>query len=407
MPSGSLRDHQVLPRLAEVVARDRETTAEMLVLIVQADARRLYAGEGFPSMFAYCVRELRMSEDVAFSRIRAARLARRYPAILPALVEGRLHLTALRHLAPHLTRENAAELLAAAEHRSRRELEQLLATRFPRPDIPTVLAPLAPVPLPDPVAASVSKAPCEPVAAASPVPGRVEITGVSGDLRPEPAVSPVPEPVALPPAATWLAVSALSPQRYALRATIGEETAELLERAKGLLAHVMPGANLADVLERVLRDWVLAKERQKHGLTQKPRRGKVARSKRYIPARVKRAVWRRDGGRCTFVGRNDRRCEAVTHLEYDHIIPESRGGRATVKNLRLRCRCHNQLEAERVFGAAFMAERRERRAAGKSPGAANPMRRGRCATALPRLEGQVEADSGQDADKHCDRAWRG
>ena len=86
---------------------------------------------------------------------------------------------------------------------------------------------------------------------------------------------------------------------------------------------------------------------------------------RYIPAHVKRTVWERDQGQCTFLGDTGRRCESRKFLEYDHVDPVACGGQATVQGLRLRCGGHNQLEAERTFGAGFMSAKREdaRRAA--------------------------------------------
>ena len=66
----------------------------------------------------------------------------------------------------------------------------------------------------------------------------------------------------------------------------------------------------------------------------------------------------RDRGRCTFVGDGGKRCDSRERLEYDHVHPVARGGRTTVENLRLRCRAHDQFEAERVYGAGFMREKR-------------------------------------------------
>ena len=97
-------------------------------------------------MYLYCVHELRLSEEAAFKRIHAARTARGFPALFAALAEGRLHLSGVVMLAPHLTPENADELLAAAADQSKAELEQLLARRFPRPELPERLQAIPPAP---------------------------------------------------------------------------------------------------------------------------------------------------------------------------------------------------------------------------------------------------------------------
>src|SRR6185369_10674237 len=80
---------------------------------------------------------------------------------------------------------------------------------------------------------------------------------------------------------------------------------------------------------------------------------------RDIPSEVQRAVWRRDGGRCAFVGRNGHRCEERTFLEFHHMVPYALGGLATVENISLRCRRHNQYENELVFGPRGASEVRE------------------------------------------------
>jgi len=43
------------------------------------------------------------------------------------LADGRLHLTGLVKLAPHLTPENRDDLLKRAAHRTRRQIEELVA----------------------------------------------------------------------------------------------------------------------------------------------------------------------------------------------------------------------------------------------------------------------------------------
>src|SRR5262249_40273564 len=121
-------------RLKESIARECSDTAALLADLAEVDARKLYLLAGYPSMHAYCVDELHLSEDAAFKRIRAARLARRFPSIYCAVAEGRLHLSALVLLKPYLTdatEATAAELLAAVTHRSKSQIERLLAERFP------------------------------------------------------------------------------------------------------------------------------------------------------------------------------------------------------------------------------------------------------------------------------------
>jgi len=109
-----LSDHILLRDLSALVARDRANTASLVAHIAEVDARRLYLSAGFPSMYACCVEELHLSEDAAFKRIQAARCARQFPILFTALADGRLHLSAVCLLAPHLTEENVGELIAAA-----------------------------------------------------------------------------------------------------------------------------------------------------------------------------------------------------------------------------------------------------------------------------------------------------
>src|SRR5262249_56140648 len=93
-------------------------------------------------------------------------------------------------------------------------------------------------------------------------------------------------------------------------------------------------------------------EEARTALRQKP-------GSRHIAAHVKRAVRKRDKGRCTYVSDSGHRCEARSDIEYDHVLEYARGGEATVDNIRLRCRAHNRLAAERTYGAGFMQQKVE------------------------------------------------
>ncbi len=139
-----LADHVLLRDLTALVSQERTTTAALLAHLAEVDTRKLYLPAAYPSLYAWCLGELHMSEDTAFKRIRIARTARQFPAIFAALAVGRLNQTAVLLLTPHLSPENAYELLAAAAHKSKSEIERLLAERFPQPDLPTIVRAIAP-----------------------------------------------------------------------------------------------------------------------------------------------------------------------------------------------------------------------------------------------------------------------
>lgn len=128
-------DADLLRDLVTLVGIDRKATATLLAHLAEVDARTLYRPAGYPSMFLYCVHELRLSRDVAYRRIHAARTARRYPEIFEAIADGRLHVSAVILLGPYLGAGGGPDLLIAAEGKTEFEIEQMLAERFPRTDV--------------------------------------------------------------------------------------------------------------------------------------------------------------------------------------------------------------------------------------------------------------------------------
>ena len=138
-PLHSIPDDELLRRLADLLRQSRHDEADLVAHIGEVDERRLYAREACPSMFAYCTEVLHLSEAEAYLRIAAARAARVHPVLLTMLRDGRLHLTGIARLAPHLTAENASTLLSRATHRSKAQILELIAEVAPRPDAPTVV----------------------------------------------------------------------------------------------------------------------------------------------------------------------------------------------------------------------------------------------------------------------------
>ena len=154
-------------------------------------------------------------------------------------------------------------------------------------------------------------------------------------------------------------VMPLSPGRFGVQFTMSQNARDHYEYARALLSHQLPQADLATVTEMAYAALVEKLEKEKFGATGKPRSGRRgAIDRRYIPAPVRRQVHERDGGRCTFTSEAGNRCPATRRLEFDHVDEFARGGVATVENLRIRCRAHNQYAAELAFGKGFMDRKR-------------------------------------------------
>jgi len=326
-----ISDERLLVEVRRASADERHATAQLIALLAELDVRRLYLGEGCSSLFTYCRHVLHLSEHAAYGRIEAARASRSYPIILELLAEGALTLTAVGLLRQHLTPENHREVLEAAAHKSKREVEELSARLRPQPAVPT----------------SVRKTPSPK----QPVAGTLMEVGVKSD----PARTSVPPTTlaarALPASASRPSnVSPLAPDRYRIQFTVSAATHAKLRQVQDLMRHSLPNGDAAEIFDRALTMMLEHLRRAKLGTTDRPRLRETSPSRsRHIPAAVRREVWARDGGRCAFVGKHGR-CTETGFLEFHHVEPYAAGGEATVENIQIRCKRHNSHEAELFFG---------------------------------------------------------
>jgi len=153
-------------------------------------------------------------------------------------------------------------------------------------------------------------------------------------------------------------VMPIAPARFRVQFTASAELEEKFVRARALLRHKVPSGDLATIVDEAMTLLVARLERKRCAATDRPRKGAPSvPGSREVSAADRRAVWARDVGRCTFVDREGRRCEAREWLEIHHEVPFGRGGETSVDNLRLLCRSHNVFLAERDFGPRFIAER--------------------------------------------------
>jgi 5-methylcytosine-specific restriction endonuclease McrA len=336
----NLSDAALIHRFDTVHSNEDAAAADVLECIVDFEERKLWVAAGYPSLLDYCVGKLRRTRDSARKRIHAAHTAQRFPMIFSLVAQGRLHLSAVVLLAPYLTPENANELFAAAAHKSKDEIRQLLHHQFAQPSQPS---------LDDNIESP---------------------TGSTTELEVMDSLAP-----SLPPPAVPCAPGRTEMSQLVVTTTpvvLDSEMTRLVGRAQELLGYELRSDDPKEVLRRALR--VLVGQLEKR-IARKPRpcpsrrataphradpaQPSARETERRIPNMVKSAVWQRDKGRCTFVGESGHACESRRRLEFDHIVPVARGGESTVSNVRLRCRAHNQLEAERTFGSEFMEGKRE------------------------------------------------
>jgi hypothetical protein len=332
-----LSDAELLQTTRLHLERSHEMDADLLLLLGEIDERRLYAERAFSSMFDFCTRELNFSEDVACNRIALAKLARRLPRVLDFVRDGRIHLSGLGLLAKHLTVDNAEEVLAAAAGKSKRNIEELVARIAPQPSVPPSIRRLPERPSPTPM---IEEAPPSlPLAIAA-----------------EPM--PLPRPIERKPE-----VKPLGAEGYLVKFTASRELKEKLERAQELLRHRGEG-DLAAVIERAVDLLLEDVMKERFGVGRKSRSTAANAEQRevvsrHIPDAIKREVYERDGGQCTFVSEDGRRCAERGGLEFEHIEGFARTGQHTVEGLTLHCRTHNQLAADRLYGRDFMDSKRE------------------------------------------------
>ena len=155
-----------------------------------------------------------------------------------------------------------------------------------------------------------------------------------------------------------MSIAPLAPERYRIQLTVSRETHDKFRHAQALLRHALPSGDAAEIFDRAVSLLVDQLERQRFARTERPRvTNSSLRPSRHISAKVRRAVWRRDGGRCAFVG-TEGRCAERAFLEFHHVEPHAVGGAATVENLELRCRAHNAYESRLFFGPDVVREER-------------------------------------------------
>ncbi len=361
----SLDSVQLSRRLGELAGHERQVQVEFLLHLEEYDRRRAWAEAGYPSLWEWCLRVLHLREGAAGRRIAAMRVLRRLPKLAEPLRDGRLCLSTVALLGPVLTDENCEEIVARAAFMTKAEAEHLVATLQPRAVPKEGLRLVS-------RSSSLSSAasPREPPSSAA-LPRETP----PSQQEPPAFTNPLDRgcSAAIPRPSSRASLEPVSADTYSLRATVDSAFKKEIEELKGLLAHKFPDGDLGAVLREAVQ-CALEKHGKRKGAVEPSRTRKTPPPKERatsekarppsrdpIPAEVRREVWRRDAGQCTWQSHDGRRCGSTWKLELDHIVPAALGGPSTVENLRVCCHTHNQLHADQTFGRAHMdLFRRER-----------------------------------------------
>lgn len=345
----------LIPETKALLKRESDCIAQVLARLAVIDDRRLFAEVGYSSMYEFCLQELGLTERAALNRLTAARIAFAHPLLFDALADGRISMSTIFQLSCHLRVAPADELVAGVAHLSRAQAQAWLAERFAKPPLPTRIESVTT----DRRRRSMddgstmglfdeSNPVQHPPGGAAPANSQ-ESTGSKEPLPARAQVIPCRE------------------ERVAYQFTVDRSTHELFLKARALLGNEVAPGDVANVMAHALRALVREREKSRHGLHSSTRGPAPTTPKgRYVPARLRAIVFRRDGGRCAYVSVTGKRCECRRALQYDHIVPLAQGGQTNVRNLRLLCPAHNQFEADRRLGRAFMDAKRDTRKQGSS-----------------------------------------
>jgi hypothetical protein len=385
----ALADDQLLSGLARIVGRRNQITAEFLAYLAELDERRLFLDLGYSSLFEYCVEKLGLCESTAGRHIAAARACRNHPAAFDMVASGTLHASALSLMRKHLTSENAGELFELCSRRSARQVEELLAARFPQPDVRDLVRrlPTRTGATLDTECSAQQSAAIDPSSERSRAPETAPVEADVGTVPVDahshtPSTEPARDYDSLSRGASSASGAAatkprriepLSADRFGVHFTADGEFCALLERVRGLAprrvsrsvsGHRLPSGDLMTLLKRGLEAYERELEKARFAVGRKTRRSRHVESlpeapspdpnpgpslnavsnpapkpnhnptrRRHCPAEVARAVFMRDGKQCTYVSPDGRRCGATRCLELDHIDPFVEGGRETIQNL--------------------------------------------------------------------------
>ncbi len=316
--TGSFTNKQLVEKTKDLLARERECTVEIIILLSTIWARKFFFPK-YCDFSEFCIKELGMTKNQAWQRTQIAKCIRYFPEFLDLIRSGETSMTNVRLAASKVTKANFSVISEGIKGKSKREAQLFLSSVTPEGKINEIEARMEiRVDAPKSVILKLERA--------------KEVLSAKGkNVNTLEAIDQ--------------ALEALLDRKDPLRKA---ERAQAKEKARA-----RSSINFSSTSENHEKNIFEAKTLYKQ-------QTQITRS-RYIPSKVKHQVFLRDEGRCSHVGEDGKRCPERSMLEIDHRQMFCRGGENNIVNLALLCRRHNQNAARRELGDAYMDSWRKNR----------------------------------------------
>lgn len=315
-----MSNDQLLENTKNLVEKERKLSLEILDHLKEIETRRLHLELGYGSLHEYMVQELKYSDGAAARRIASMRLSRELPQVKQSLVKGEVTLTSAAKLQSFFKIEKCSKsqkqkIFESIKGKSTSETEKIL-----------------------------------------------------GDLNPK----------FIPKEKTRIVNS----EQTMITFIADQKLSNKLEKLKNLLAHQIHSNSATELIEKLadialekldlypekpkVKAKLLPKIKDNHTLEHKKHSQDSQDSQdskpislhhppqqissRYIPQKLRRGVWQKSKGQCSFISpTTKRRCCSQYALQIEHIKPFAFGGKTEMKNLELLCREHNQHRMKKLF----------------------------------------------------------
>lgn len=293
-----MTNSQLIQKLVGLVKRETEITLEVIKHFQEVEECDLHLEMSYSSLFDFATKFLKYSEGAAFRRINAMRLMKAEPSVEEKIKTGELTLSAAARVETFCKKTGVDRKTAVRQvlGKSTRDAERALFE-------------LSPNAVPE------------------------ERERVVSDTHTE------------------------------LRLILDEEMMADLTRIRELFSHSNPNMSATEVFGRSMKALLNKIDPEKRNTTSarksqserdmhesKPKEPRSSPDARFAKGTVRRIVWIRGQGRCSFRDKiTGRRCTSRHLCEVDHIIPWSQGGKTEVENLRVLCSRHNRYRARQFY----------------------------------------------------------